>query len=449
MKEISISQHIQGDHKAYATYDNQRNIPHIADGLKPSLRKIIHTAIETMRGKEEVKVAALGSRASDLTEYGHGEDSIIDAVVTLGRNYRGTNNLPLLQKQGQFGTMVDNDASEPRYIHVSRHANLSHCFKEEDRAILDFQVSEGKTIEPVFFLPPLPLVLINASSGVGNGYSSKILPRSPQALIEMSKAILNETPINPEWSLPHFPGFKGRVKATGPCSYEIHGAIQLNPKAKTEFTIIDLPPDSKYQYEQFKERELLPLLDSKTIKNFESDSTEQAWSIKVQSTREFAQHPELVKRMGMILRVTENLTVWTWDGQLKRYPTAEALLRDWLVGREYYMEKRRQSEIARSTKEMNWLLVKVEFLKWWNANHNQAVRMSNDEIKSSFTSTLGDLKFDDEMLSKLLALPVSSLKMSGIEALQNAHDEVESYVRFMESTTAKAMIITDMEEYKF
>lgn len=452
MESIRIQDHINNGHRRYAVYDNERSIGHIADGMKTSHRKIMFTVLNTMKRGDVVKVAALGNRASDLTDYDHGDDSITEAVVTLARSYPGSNNLPLLQGHGQFGNAVDNDNSEVRYIHVSRHTNLSQLILEADEKVLQKQYSNSQEIEPVFYLPVLPLVLFNSSRGTGNGYASRVLPRDPQKVALAVKAIVAGAPVDPAWLMPYFPGFKGEIKTRdgNAAKFEVRGVIEEMPRTKTEFRITHLPPTSEFQYENYRDRVLLKLLDKKKIRSIENDSRENTWDIRVTAPREFTADADLVGTMGLVWRVTENLTLWGWDGKLHVYKDAEELLRDWVAGRLVHMETRRLSLIDTASRLIGWLTAKIKFLQLWNQHNAELIKKSRDEIRNWLATHMADIaEYDEAMFTRLLQLSVSSLKLDEIQELEAERNTVLTERARLRTTTPGAMLVEDIDAIKF
>ena len=204
---IKLSEFYNSDFVNYSSYDNLRKISQI-DGLKNASRKIIYTLLEK-NVKNFVKVSQLGAMICQFSDYLHG--NLDNVVVTLGQNYAGTNNVPLIEKKGNFGTRFSNDASAARYIFAKGSDELFKLFKKEDTAILVNQYFEGYKIEPQFYVPTLPVLLLNGSEGISSGFAQKILPRDPK---KIKKYILDKlSGKNPRGDFtPAFNGFSGTVK---------------------------------------------------------------------------------------------------------------------------------------------------------------------------------------------------------------------------------------------
>lgn len=104
MRDVSVSDYINKELIHFSYYDNQRSIPNVMDGLKPSQRKILYTAIKYLTNSE-MKVAQFGAKVAEKTDYHHGEASLMGAVVNMAQTYVGSNNINLLEPKGAFGCL--------------------------------------------------------------------------------------------------------------------------------------------------------------------------------------------------------------------------------------------------------------------------------------------------------------------------------------------------------
>ncbi len=439
MTTLTVGEHIDKAHKEYAGYDCLRNLPHISDGLKPVQRKIIYTAIKTLKG-DKIKVSNLGSRASDLTDYQHSETSIIDAVIVLARDYCGTNHVPLLDKEGQFGTMADNEAASPRYIYVRSSKNLSKCFTDDDEPILNMQVSDGQEVEPEFYLSTMPLLLINGSRGIGNGYSSRILPRKKENVIQAALSLLEGNPVPDGLLNPSFDGFQGTVSKLDN-RYSIRGVIKKTGRASLRITC--LPPDSGYEWESYKQV-LLKLLEKKIIKGFSDESSEFQWAIDIDATQELANadQEKLCKVFELTWTITEIMNYWGWDGKLKMCTTPEEVLQDWITGRLPWLEKRRLSMIAIHEKDYRWLQTKWDFTQWVNCNPTYIAGLKRPDLIVMIKNSLPNVT-DDE-INRLLSLRIASLTVEDSGALASEMADILKLIDFLKATNTVEMMKADL-----
>ncbi len=160
----------------------QRSIPSIIDGLKECQRKVIAV---TMDMTKEIKVSQFQGRVSEKMHYRYGDQALYRTIIGLGNYCVGTNNIPLVQANGQYDSRLGSDtASAARYIWASRPAILKFLFRKEDECILEYQHEGKDQIEPKHYYPVLPLWAINGSLGIGTGYSTNIPAYNPMDVMK-------------------------------------------------------------------------------------------------------------------------------------------------------------------------------------------------------------------------------------------------------------------------
>ena len=170
--KISYQDFINRELVLFSLYDNQRSIPSLCDGLKPSERKILYGCFKRNL-KEEVKVAQLIGYISEHSAYHHGEQSLAMTIVGMSQNFVGKNNINLLIPIGQFGTrnMDGKDCASARYIYTTLNKVTRHIFNSNDFPLMNYIIEEGQKIEPNYYLPIIPMILVNGSEGIGTGWS--------------------------------------------------------------------------------------------------------------------------------------------------------------------------------------------------------------------------------------------------------------------------------------
>ena len=210
VKQLTISDFVHKDLVNFSLADLKRSIAHMADGLKPSQRKVMYSCFKKNL-KEEMKVAQLAAYVAEKSAYHHGEVSLADTIVKLANDYVGSNNINLLEPCGQFGTrlMGGKDASQTRYIFTKLTKDARKIYDPRDDAILNYLDDDGHPIEPDFYMPTLPMVLVNGTEGIGTGFSCYVPPFNPEDIKANIKRILTGEDIVP--MRPWFRGFKGVV----------------------------------------------------------------------------------------------------------------------------------------------------------------------------------------------------------------------------------------------
>lgn len=173
----SFESFIQNDLVQFSLADVKRSVPSAIDGLKPTQRKVLFACFKKglLPTSDEKKVAELAGYCTEQTAYHHGEASMHATIVNMAQDYVGSNNVPLLEPCGQFGTRAagGKDAASPRYIFTRLGPLTPLLFPEADKPVLEYVYDDGKQVEPAYYVPILPVLLLNGASGIGTGWSTQ------------------------------------------------------------------------------------------------------------------------------------------------------------------------------------------------------------------------------------------------------------------------------------
>jgi DNA topoisomerase-2 len=245
---VSISDFINKDLIHFSNADNHRSIPNIFDGLKPSTRKIIYCSFKR-KLTNEIRVAQLAGYVSEHGAYHHGEASLNNAIINLAQNYVGTNNINLLVPEGQFGSRISGgkDFAAPRYIHTYLSKITQILFNKDDNSQLTNVVDDGEAVEPLYYMPIMPIILINGTSGIGTGWSSDIPQFNPLDILENIRRLMAGG--IPAQMTPWYRGFTGSIKRIGPNRWMTRGRYKVIDDSTVE--IDELPVG--YWTQDFKE----------------------------------------------------------------------------------------------------------------------------------------------------------------------------------------------------
>jgi DNA topoisomerase-2 len=182
---VSYEEFINREFIHFSKYDCDRSIPNLMDGLKISLRKILFSAFKKNL-TSEIKVAQFSGYVSEHSGYHHGEASLNAAIVGMAQNFVGSNNINLFMPNGQFGTRLQGgkDSASERYIFTQLNKITRTLFPQVDDPILNYLNDDGQPVEPVFYAPIVPMILINGSKGIGTGFSTDIMCYNPLQIIQ-------------------------------------------------------------------------------------------------------------------------------------------------------------------------------------------------------------------------------------------------------------------------
>jgi DNA gyrase/topoisomerase IV subunit B len=192
LRSITVREFVREQLPVYWIYSNERAIPHVLDGMKPSQRKVLDTVKKQKWGSaaKEVKVTSLTGATIERAMYVHGEKSLQDAIVIMAAQYSCAANVPLLAANGQYGTRSRQgaDAAAARYLNTFERPMSHALFRAEDGPLLTPVVVEGNAAEPVTFYPVLPYVLLNGASGIGTGWATEFCGVDPEKLCDYVSA---------------------------------------------------------------------------------------------------------------------------------------------------------------------------------------------------------------------------------------------------------------------
>ena len=349
VKSLEVSDFIHRDLVHFSLADLRRSIAHVCDGFKPSQRKVLFACFR--KGlKEEMKVAQLAAYVSETTSYHHGEVSLADTIVRLAHDFVGSNNTNLLEPCGQFGTrlMGGKDASQTRYIFTKLVPEARKIFDSRDDAVLAYLNDEGTQIEPEYFVPVIPMVLVNGTEGIGTGFSSYVPPFNPEDIRANIRRALKGEPLVK--MTPWFRGFKGTVTASGPDSWIAEGVHREN-------TITELPPGRWTQdYKEFLDQ----LVDDKVISGYRNDSTTDLVSFTVHGYLgdSFVKDFKLTKTIH-----ATNMHLFHPKTGIKKYTSAEEILVDFVEVRLECYAKRKAHMVHDLTQKSQLLDDKARFVQ--------------------------------------------------------------------------------------
>lgn len=254
-KEVSYSDFVNLELILFSNTDNIRSIPCVVDGFKPGQRKVLFTCMKR-NDKREVKVAQLAGSVAEMSAYHHGEQSLCGTIVNLAQNYVGSNNINLLMPNGQFGTRLSGgkDSASPRYIFTMMSPLTRLIFHPHDDPLLNFLDEDNQRIEPEWYLPILPMILVNGSEGIGTGWSTKIPNHNPRDIVANLRSMMQGN--EPKPMIPWFKNFRGDVLPAGDGRFVTVGHAAVLDGEKLE--ISELPIGTWTQ--NYKESVLEPLL---------------------------------------------------------------------------------------------------------------------------------------------------------------------------------------------
>ena len=386
--QLSVTDFVHRDLANFSAEDIKRSIPHVADGLKPSQRKVIFACLK--RGlTNDMKVAQLAGYVAEQTAYHHGEASLQGTIINLAQNFVGANNLNLLEPSGQFGTRLagGKDAASPRYIFTRLSSLTKKIFDPADAPVLKYVVDDGQKVEPEYYAPVVPMILVNGAEGIGTGFSCYVPSYDVEVLKHNIRCALDQVAMAP--MVPHFKGFKGKIKKTKDHTWVLEGIVD---KEGSQYHVTELPPGKWIQ--DFKEH-LETLVEKGTIQKYENHSTETTPDFRIWG----GAFEDPVKELGLTRTIhTSNMHLIGPSGAVKKYESPEEILVDYLEIRIGVYKKRKAWLLKEFDKEIEWLSEKARFITGVVRGELKVLNTPLAQVQSQLAAA----KFKDEYWEKLL-----------------------------------------------
>lgn len=439
----TITKFFNEDYITFASYDNQRKISSVVDGNKISQRKVLYTILKNNINSEskEIKVEQLSAKTSEQTSYLHGAGSLNGVAVGLATKYIGSNNINILEPDGNFGTRFIREPSAARYIYTYLSDIAKYIFKEEDEPILEKQTFEGQNIEPKMYYPIIPMVLVNGSEGLSVGFSSNIAPRDPKQIIEWLEYKLKGKNYKKEL-FPHFKDYQGNVIKEED-KYILKGKYQKLTSSKLIITEIPI----KYNLKQYL-NVLDSLVDKDIIKSYKDYSDNDKFNFEVKVKLDFFNNKtedDVLKLLKLTESITDNLVLLDKDNKIKEYNNIEEIL-------DEYYQVRYNAYIKRKSYQLNEIRKQILF----NINKKVFIECVLDErinIKDSLNNIRN--KMEQLKLQKinnsydyLLDMKISSLTKDKLDELKSKINIMQNVEKTLENTTIEDMWLEELKQLK-
>ena len=363
--EIPISDFINKELILFSLADNVRSIPSILDGLKPGQRKVMYGSFKRNL-RSEIKVSQLAPYVSEATAYHHGEASLEQTIIGLAQNFVGTNNIYLLMPNGAFGTRATGgkDAAASRYIYTELNKLTRKIFHPADDPLFNYLQDDEKTVEPEWYLPILPMVLVNGAEGIGTGWSTNIPSFNPMDIVRNIRHLMDDEEL--EGLHPWFRGWTGTVEMVERQRYRMYGRIEQVGPNKLEIT--ELP--AKTWTSTIKEYLLLGISGNERTKPWIKDMEEQhSHDIKfiitltdeeMKKTKKmgFYERFKLISPISML-----NMVGFDAHGKINRYNDPNEILTEFYYIRLEYYQRRKDYLTEILQWELEKLSYQVKFIK--------------------------------------------------------------------------------------
>jgi DNA topoisomerase-2 len=443
---ITIHEFIHQELIHFSNYDNLRSIPLLADGLKPSQRKVLYACLKKNL-KTEMKVAQLASYVAEVTAYHHGEQSLVGTIINMAQDFIGSNNLNLLIPAGQMGTRLlgGKDHASGRYIFTYLNKLVDLIYKKEDLELLDYQEDDGEKIEPKFYLPIIPMILVNGSEGIGTGFSTLIPNYDFKDVVNW---FINK--INGKQTIdliPKFNNFKGTITKYDDTTYISSGICIIE---KDKVIITELP--IKLWTSIYKEilEEMQEEGNIKSYTNYSSD-VDVYFEIKFNDIDYINKLHESFDDKGLnnlykLLKLYKtiklsNLTLYDQNLKLKTYNNINEICDEFYKMRLPYYEKRKELIIKNINDEIILLNNQINFINLVKDN-TKIFNMNTNDIEKILIQN--KIKKYDNSFDYLINMSFKQLSKDNLNKLDKKIKNYKENKKIIENKTIKQLWLEDL-----
>ena len=439
----TVTSFFDKEYLEYAKYVvENRAIPSCIDGLKPTQRKVVYIANKIWKtGNEKpMKLFQLAGRVAAEAFYHHGNTSLESSMVGMAQKFK--NSLPLLEGVGQFGSLRSPAAGAPRYISAKLHPNFRLLYQDFD--LLENKIEEGEKIEPAFFLPIVPTVILNGTSGIAVGFATNILNRNPKDVIDACISILNNKRI--KVLAPWIQEFKGTFTRDleNPKTWKIKGHHQVINTTTVKITSI--PPN--YTYERYEEI-LNLLLEKGIITSYDDNSSETIeYTLKFKRSilNDLVSKGKLDNALRLNTQETENLTTIDENGELKIFDKAEDIVKHFVGVRLEWYQTRKDYLINKTEKQLALVTNKARFIKDIIDGKLKINNVPKDKIIAYLKTNNYDTVHGS--YDYLLSMAIHSLTKERYEKLLQEKEGCIIALKTLKATDPKEMYLTDLKKLK-
>jgi DNA topoisomerase-2 len=448
----------------FSTYDCARSIPNMVDGLKISLRKILFSAFKR-KLTSEIKVAQFSGYVSEHSAYHHGEASLNGAIVNMAQTFVGSNNINLLEPNGQFGTRMagGEDSASERYIFTQLNPLTRTLFPEMDDAVLSYLDDDGTIVEPEYYVPIIPFALVNGISGIGTGFSCSIPSFNPMTIVQYLRQKLVGGGMAAIDFVPYYEGFKGTVRKLQDQKYLIKGCYEKI--AEDKILITELPVGTwTMPYITFLEGLLDGGVDkagkkvAPTIKDFVSMCTEVLVHITVQFPKGKLAELEsdvdtatgvngLEKMMKLSTTVsTTNMHMFNSECKLHKYGSVAEIIDDFYGVRLATYQKRKNAQIVAMEKKLVKLSNRARYIQETLAGTVDLRKKNAAQVVELLTARKfepldGDYKY-------LVKMPMDSVTQENVDAIMKENAQCAMELEILRKTSLEQMWSQELTQFE-
>lgn len=373
--------------------------------------------------------------------------SLEEAIVGMAQDFVGTNNINLLSPKGQFGSRIKGgaDSASARYIFTKLSDITDYIFRKEDNNVLEYLDDDGQSIEPKFYVPIIPMVLVNGSFGLGSGYSSNVPMFNPQELVIYLISKLQGKKLKE--LKPYYKGFKGEIILDKEGGRYITRGIYEKPNANV-IRISELPV-GMWNDQYFKK--LDKLVDEKKIKDYVKNCTDTIIDIKLILTKEnmdeMMDGSNVYKKLNLETYIsTENMHLFDSNGKIKKYENQYQIIEEFFDTRMEYYVRRKKFQLNQLNHDIKICHNRIKFLKAIIDNTIIINKRSKDLIEKDLVTNGFDAI--DDSFNYLLNMSISSFTKERLQEIKEEYNKYKEKYKLLEQTKESDIWLSELSELK-
>jgi len=477
-KNVNSKEFVDKELIHFSNYDCMRSIPSMCDGFKPVQRKIMYCSFKRNL-KNEIKVAQFAGYVSEHSAYHHGEASLHGAIIAMAQDFVGSNNINLLDPVGQFGTRLvssGKDHASPRYIFTQLTNLASIMYNKMDLPIFEYLDDDGQKIEPKWYLPLIPTILVNGTKGIGTGFSTEVPCFNPLDLVKNIKKLMNNEEMIE--MIPWYRGFEGEIKKVDSKKYECRGKYNFINDTTVDITELPIGMWSSNYIEKLDKLVIdssvkdAKLKKKQFITDYEKmnghTDTKVHLRIKMvktkltaykKNTAQFEKDFDLVANLN-----TSNMHLYNDKCQLRKYDNVEDILEEFYKLRLEYYLKRKLYWLMRMKKELDIMEAKIKFIQFVRdqkidirkpeeeiiaiLEENEFPKFSNKESSNIVKEEEEEINQDEYTYDYLLKMQIRTLTQKVMERMMKEHEIKMAEYKLLESKSDKDLWMEDLSEFE-
>ena len=456
-KKVTYKDFIDKELIHFSKYDCERSIPSLIDGYKTSQRKIAFSAYKRNLVKE-IKVAQFSGYVSEHSAYHHGEMSLNKAIVGLAQEFTGSNNINTLMPNGSFGTRLEGgkDAASERYIFTQINPLMKHINNPLDSPILNYLDDDGTSVEPEYYLPIIPMILVNGGKGIGTGYSYEGLSYDPIDISNYIKNRLKGKKSTTEMK-PYYEGFTGDTIKLEKGRWLLKGTYKILSYDTIQIT--ELPVGS---WTVAYKTHLETLMDDKKktaiIKNIKDMCTDALidFTVKFQPgiltnliSKKYDNNINLLEKTLKLYttKSTSNMNLFDDKQRLKKYNIIEDIIDVYYPVRHNGYKLRKEYQLQALQRKIILLSNKAKFIKEQCDNIIDLRKKKKDVVIKLLFDRNYAMIDNDEEYKYLRSMTFDQLEEENIEKLLKECKQKQIEFDILSGKTIEDLWLHDLKEF--